>query len=143
MSKHPIEEFWVNPDTMSAEERRLLPLCKAILNVKIRDHDGDSCCGIGVEETEYVVATQSRWRWVSVPRDLREQTGTTVEGDPIFSVRADLVDADGRLKRTTETACMFAPMEIPIGPRCWDKGRCGQCLITDTYTVTEIQVAHT
>lgn len=139
-SKHPIEEFWVEPDEMDAEERRLLPLCKAILSIQIRDHDGNSCCGINAAESEHVVATESRWRWVSVPRALREQIGTTVEGDPIYSVRADLVDADGNLRRTVETASMFANMEIPIGARCWEKGRCGQCLITDTYTVTEIQV---
>lgn len=139
-SKHPIEEFWLNPDTMDAEDRRLLPLCKAILSVQVRDHDGDSCCGINAAESEYDVATERRWRWVSVPRALRKKTGATELGDPIYIVRPDLIDADGRLKRTRETACMFANMELPIGDRCWEKGRCGQCLITDTYTVTEIRV---
>lgn len=139
-SKHPIEEFWLNPDEMDAEDRRLLPLCKAILSVQVRDHDDGSCCAIGIEETEHVVATERRWRWVSVPRTLRKKTGTTALGDPIYSVRPDLIDADGLLKRTKETACMFATLEIPIGDRCWEKGRCGQCLITDTYTVVEIRV---
>jgi hypothetical protein len=125
-----IKELLVVPEKMDDEERRILPICIAKIRIVKWDHDGDSCCG-GVSSAE-TSSEEQEWT-MTVPWNLR------VESDDRFRVRPELCK-DGQLLKTEETVDLFEAWEEGIGHRCYEKGRCGQCTVTDKYEVLEIRV---
>lgn len=135
-----LTNFLIVPDKMDDEDRRLLPVCQATIQIIRRDHDGDSCCGINAAVSVTDTETETEEWWVSVPRALREEISTNADGDSIFAVRSELISPDGLLLHTEETAELFASWNTTIGSRCWEKGRCGQCAVSDTHEVLQIRV---
>jgi len=130
-----IKELLVIPDKMDDEERRLLPVCIATIQIARWDHDGNSCCGLNAHFSAAEESTEEQEWTLTVPWSLR------VEGsDGRYKVRPDLVGEDGFLRNTEETSDLFEAWEETIGHRCYEKGRCGQCSVKDKFEVLRIRV---
>lgn len=129
-------ELLIVPSKMDEEERRLLPICVATIRIVRWKHDGDSCCGLNAAYSATEESTEEQDWTITVPYALR----ISDSDDGPFRVRPELIDTEGLLYKMDETAELFISWEESIGSRCYEKGRCGQCSITDKYEVLQIRV---
>lgn len=130
-----IKDLLVVPEKMDEEERRLQPICVASVRIMRWEHDGDSCCGLNAAYSAAEESVEEQEWTLTVPYALRVVDGSSNR------VRPDLIDADGMLRNVEETAELFASWEEGIGHRCYEKGRCGKCRVTDKFEVLRIRVA--
>jgi hypothetical protein len=130
-----IKELLIVPEKMDDEERRLLPICVATIRIARWEHD-DNCCGLNAHYSAAEESIEEQEWFSTVPWALRVE-----DSNGQYQVRSDLVDEDGFLRNTEETAQLFEAWEETIGHRCFEKGRCGQCSVTDKFEVLQIRVA--